>query len=295
MSDPMTNIEIEDVLSSIRRLVAQDGGPPRPAAPGRLVLTPAQRVDDGAETAPSAELAAVGGDAPEVMAEIRSSVGQGSDPDPAPQPTGDLAEQGVPESAPAADLPDEGTFEGTAPPADVAPAPPEATSGPMAEVSAAAPLVLVDAVPARVPSLEESVAELEAAMARHDAEWEPDEPQSEEGGWRDESVLAGLAFLRSSTVAPPDPQPEQPGGDAAHHADDRLHAHLDDIEEAEVPRLPSHAPDPEEILDEELLRQMIADVLREELRGPLGERITSNLRKMVRREVQIAISGMLRN
>ncbi len=58
MSEPGTNIEIEDVLSSIRRLVSQDAGLPRPSGvPHRtpkvvsveadcLVLTPAQRVDE---------------------------------------------------------------------------------------------------------------------------------------------------------------------------------------------------------------------------------------------------------
>lgn len=49
MSDPVSNADIEDVLSSIRRLVTEDVSPPeRPAksAPGRLVLTPALRVMD---------------------------------------------------------------------------------------------------------------------------------------------------------------------------------------------------------------------------------------------------------
>lgn len=51
MSDPVTNVEIEDVLSSIRRLVADDARPkaaPETARPRpeRLVLTPAQRVSD---------------------------------------------------------------------------------------------------------------------------------------------------------------------------------------------------------------------------------------------------------
>ncbi len=57
MSDPMTNREIEDVLSSIRRLVSEDGRPavrPDSAATtplglqpvGRLMLTPAFRVAD---------------------------------------------------------------------------------------------------------------------------------------------------------------------------------------------------------------------------------------------------------
>ncbi|GGC05210.1 hypothetical protein GCM10011363_22410 [Marivita lacus] len=53
MSDPVTNVEIEDVLSSIRRLVAEEvRATPvarrRPEKPGRLVLTAAQRVKDAA-------------------------------------------------------------------------------------------------------------------------------------------------------------------------------------------------------------------------------------------------------
>lgn len=46
MPEPLTNVEIEDVLSSIRRLVTEDV-PPRTAHPaplGKLLLTPAQRV-----------------------------------------------------------------------------------------------------------------------------------------------------------------------------------------------------------------------------------------------------------
>lgn len=50
MSDPVTNVEIEDVLSSIRKLVAEDVRTPpvarRPEKPGRLILTAAQRVRD---------------------------------------------------------------------------------------------------------------------------------------------------------------------------------------------------------------------------------------------------------
>ncbi|CUH81495.1 hypothetical protein [Tropicibacter naphthalenivorans] len=49
MSDPVTNVEIEDVLSSIRRLVSEDSRPrpaAKPAQPDRLVLTPSLRVQD---------------------------------------------------------------------------------------------------------------------------------------------------------------------------------------------------------------------------------------------------------
>ncbi len=52
MSDPVTNVEIEDVLASIRRLVLESAAPQvpangvvRPEPPtDRLVLTPALRV-----------------------------------------------------------------------------------------------------------------------------------------------------------------------------------------------------------------------------------------------------------
>ncbi|QRF67242.1 hypothetical protein [Ponticoccus alexandrii] len=60
MSDPVTNVEIEDVLSSIRRLVTEETRPPRSkpeaakAAPGRLVLTPSLRVHDAEPPAPRA-------------------------------------------------------------------------------------------------------------------------------------------------------------------------------------------------------------------------------------------------
>jgi len=50
MSDPVTNVEIEDVLSSIRRLVSEDSRPrtPQREVPraDRLVLTPALRVQE---------------------------------------------------------------------------------------------------------------------------------------------------------------------------------------------------------------------------------------------------------
>ncbi|MBY6046394.1 hypothetical protein [Vannielia litorea] len=63
MSDPMSNVEIEDVLSSIRRLVSENATRPRPQAEAgppsdspkaddALVLTPSLRVGDDPETAP---------------------------------------------------------------------------------------------------------------------------------------------------------------------------------------------------------------------------------------------------
>ncbi|OAN82406.1 hypothetical protein A8B78_08100 [Jannaschia sp. EhC01] len=45
------------------------------------------------------------------------------------------------------------------------------------------------------------------------------------------------------------------------------------------------------ILDEDTLREIIVDVVREELQGVLGQRITRNVRKMVRREIRLALAA----
>ncbi|WP_157937619.1 hypothetical protein [Oceaniglobus roseus] len=46
----------------------------------------------------------------------------------------------------------------------------------------------------------------------------------------------------------------------------------------------------EAVLDEQALRDLVAEIVREELQGTLGERITRNVRKLVRREIMRAIS-----
>ncbi|GAB5448395.1 hypothetical protein [Gymnodinialimonas sp.] len=47
----------------------------------------------------------------------------------------------------------------------------------------------------------------------------------------------------------------------------------------------------EGILDEDTLREIIVEVVREELQGVLGQRITRNVRKMVRREIRLALAA----
>ena len=81
MSDPVTNAEVEDVLSSIRRLVSEDKRPmqafkepePQAAEPSdRLVLTPALRVAD----APAVEEGADTADAPQSADDFARDVQQ---------------------------------------------------------------------------------------------------------------------------------------------------------------------------------------------------------------------------
>ncbi|WP_290689647.1 MULTISPECIES: hypothetical protein [unclassified Haematobacter] len=44
-------------------------------------------------------------------------------------------------------------------------------------------------------------------------------------------------------------------------------------------------------LNDEHLRMLVAEILREELQGPLGERMTRNVRKLVRTEIRRALAG----
>ena len=45
------------------------------------------------------------------------------------------------------------------------------------------------------------------------------------------------------------------------------------------------------VLDEDALRELVSDIVRQELEGSLGERITHNVRKLVRRELQRAMAA----
>ncbi|KAF0676777.1 hypothetical protein [Profundibacterium mesophilum] len=53
---------------------------------------------------------------------------------------------------------------------------------------------------------------------------------------------------------------------------------------------PQPAPEESAFLDEDMLREMVAEIVRQELQGALGERITRNVRKLVRREIMRAVS-----
>ncbi|AXI45856.1 hypothetical protein C1J03_07310 [Sulfitobacter sp. SK012] len=47
----------------------------------------------------------------------------------------------------------------------------------------------------------------------------------------------------------------------------------------------------DQVLDEDALRDLVSDIVREELQGALGERITRNVRKLVRREIHRALTA----
>jgi len=171
MSEPVSNSEIEDVLSSIRRLVSEDVRPekdadsaqktPRFSHTAKLVLTPALRVAEGTQDAagasqPDTDLEHTPKVADgESVAEgkIEAEVASVSEPEREPEPK--------PESETAADAEAQ---------------PQEAASG--------------------QGRLERTIAELEAAIAAQDIDWEPDGSEEAE---LVEAALTPVPSERSDT------------------------------------------------------------------------------------------------
>lgn len=73
-------------------------------------------------------------------------------------------------------------------------------------------------------------------------------------------------------------------------ADDRYDAEDGTAVEASEEARLSEAADALTI-DEDTLREMVVDIVREELQGALGERITRNVRRLVRREIHRALAS----
>lgn len=233
MSDPMTNVQIEDVLSSIRRLVSEDLRPgARPANPvsrpanDKLVLTPALRIVPEDRT-PAAEPLR-----PAVSPEITEAF------DPVSRRAAAAALE-VALSGRADDWEPDGSE------VTVLGAEDWAVEW-EAETSAPPEFISSRATPASAPP-----------AAAPDAQGPVDEEPEARMDWTDS--------------LDPDPEPVR--------ASARFTLYEED-EEAEAP-----------FLDEDVLRELIRDILREELQGALGERITRNVRKLVRSEIARALAA----
>ncbi len=315
MSDPVTNVEIEDVLSSIRRLVSSDERPakardkviPEAREPDRLVLTPSLRVDD----ATRADRESNWQDAPDDAAFDDAAFDDAddwneqidmADVDDAPM-------QGDPHAVQVED--DEFEAEMTA------------VDDPATKVEDA---VDDTAPPSRADELKARVAELEEVVARQSDQWEPDGASTEanSGGpvsplpWED--CVTGEADEEDASATPQDagPQtdiddsPNSPSQDAVspEPAEDYILANVaaEDCPQdgslsagTSASNSASQSGEPgsdadffvanDDFLDEDALRDLVADIVRQELQGALGERITRNVRKLVRREIHRALAS----
>ena len=284
-SEPMTNLEIEDVLSSIRRLVSEDlpkSGDTVPDTDSRFVLTPALRVSDDQDAAQDA-----------APAETRK-------PDPDPENGSESAVDGASGSeiqtlvwndGPATDDPPPHS---EPPAADIEPATDEPTE----------------------LTLESRIAELEEAVGRSREEWEPDGSEPGAGQTPKWHIYQGADDQKSEPSDAGEPEDEtskpetipvfiratvqksepyvlavadrDPGDDDA-AASESQPANADSAP-ATGPDAGADTGEDDEYLDEHAMRIMVTEIVREELRGSTGERITRNMRRMVRREIQRAIA-----
>ena len=221
MSEPMSSVEIEDVLSSIRRLVSEDLRPaPRPVVTkpaDKLILTPALRV----------------------VAK------------PAPRPT-------------------------------------------------ALPRLHLGAGPV----MHGVASSLERAVGSHQADWESEvgdpplivtDMEWTEAGWATPTArvvnfppVAEQPTPPWAQVDPDLPEPvtarAEPGIEPDRQWADRIQAEV--VADLTV----GEDVDPEMSFDEAVLRELVRDLILKELQGHLGERITRNVRKLVRAEIARALA-----
>ncbi|WP_417607104.1 hypothetical protein [Primorskyibacter flagellatus] len=317
MSDRVTNVETEDVLSSVRRLVSSGTRKP-PRAGDLLLLTPAQRVQGGAtdgdkaavrptrktvtetaktlaayeartpgpvgsdtasprrETAPGVFIL---GDAARLDRPAEKRDAGASKPgidtackrNAAPGPSvGQDVAQGMSGSdvfafIPSDDrggkdgLPERGTSRKDQPAIRAA-----ASENPTSDVAAE------PAPSARASSLESKIAELEAMVAQGGAAWDPTTEEEAE-------PRTGTA-QRSDMSVRQAPSGQAPSG-RAQAISGEIHTDRHD----------SLLPADGTVLDEAILREIVSEIVRDELQGVLGERITRNVRNLVRREVNRAL------
>jgi hypothetical protein len=135
-------------------------------------------------------------------------------------------------------------------------------------------------------SLEDRIAELEAAVGDQPGQWEPDGSEDADQErpnrfvFQHRTAPAAVAAPGMAEAAAPAPRaPEAPQSrqadlDEDDDADDGFDIFEDD-------RLP----------DPDALRDMVAEIVRQELLSDLGQRVTRNIRKLVRREIRRALAA----
>ncbi|MFZ3581848.1 hypothetical protein ACOI1H_06700 [Loktanella sp. DJP18] len=267
MSDPMTNLEIEDVLSSIRRLVAE--GLPEKAAPPdvpprpmpRLVLTPALRVDAPAGTPVQATQSPVRlGESQRV--DDKAAVAAPDSPADRASLLATIAEL----EAAVRDQPDDWEPDGTGTDTDMS----WARAGFRGNVEGA------DAEPA--PYMPANTAAWPATLVEAARRYRASENETQA---EDDKSVPVAEFRHHRTDGA-----DQADGDGVFDDDLIGGPDLGDDPEDMLESYLAGAP----IIDDAKLREMVRDIVQQELQGKLGENITRNVRKLVRREIHRALT-----
>lgn len=317
MTDPVTNLEIEDVLSSIRRLVSEkvrteafeeDRAEDRVAVADtqsqeRLVLTPALRVMETEDTShPGAVEADTGFAETEADPEM----------DAEPVEISEMAfahrddQRAEPLSDREVEVVDAGAI---SEPEEIAVAPPsEEASEDLAEDQPPVILVVEEetqtsdmtdaaeisgvAADTSNAGLEERIAKWEAVVANADEAYEP--------ATAGEDDYAGTEVESLPWQDHSDPVTEHQGNARRFETQEDELADEATFEQAEDLVVEAVAADVSDLfqnisddayLDETALRDLVGEIVRQELQGALGERITRNVRKLVRREIHRALSA----
>jgi hypothetical protein len=349
MSKPVTHEEVEDVLSSIRRLVSEDkrplaglrsapalapaGAAPQQTpeqtagntAPGRLVLTPALRVapvsEDHADemVASPADLApldlgSVAQQAwhPEPMASVGEDTASDLDSpaqdaavadaeeDPDLLVDGDYGDESYwdtqEEPTHGADgaLPDETGDAEAVQTSDFRPVMPHIEPDHVT-VAAAIEADRQSADPAeptdKVVPLTAKIAALEAAMSGIVQDWEPDGDDADDLTGPDAPAMAWEDDVDLDATGAPFETAQASTFEAEPDEDAAADATFDDEEDTPETPIGAAFGGDDQLMDEDALRDLVSEIVRAELQGALGERITRNVRKLVRREIHRALTA----
>lgn len=148
--------------------------------------------------------------------------------------------------------------------------------------------------------LEARIAGVEKAVASQDGAWEPDGSAEDDNAAQ--AAMSPLPWTEIEDSADeeepevtelhPDPAqddatPQQKWQQDAESGQNDAHGE----QNGTAGRARSDWFDEDAVLDEEALRDMVSEIVRQELQGALGERITRNVRKLVRREINRALLG----
>ena len=322
MSDAVTNAEVEDVLSSIRRLVSEDRRPlgrmkAETVFEDKLVLTPSLRVSNDApltdaykkqDEAPPTEWG--DGQASESSVALGGSDESISEPEASREddPFMDEVEfEGVDLGAdePTDDVSDAQDSDEAAS-HDALHADDGFAHTPISQIRkagilnlGASDLVEGSADISGSDRLSAKIAALEAAVGRIPGAWESDEAEEDSFvaleplamAWEDDIDLDATGTPLPNEAAPK--HQETPRKSDTQATDEAAYADEDAFEEDEQPETAEGAQGfgGDEYFDEAMLRDLVADIVRSELQGALGERITRNVRKLVRREIHRALTA----
>ena len=311
MSEPVTNVEIEDVLSSIRRLVSDGERPsaaPKPLADeptasdvtDRLVLTPALRIDDPIEEDVVEPPREASSDLETAAADLSFALADGFLEIPPATSEPDVEAESVYSPTEREDL--EATIAEleaavTAQPDEWEP------DGSEVEYKPNWNRTLFEAVEEAVG--ETSVPEIEATLTAALAKSSAASAQQDNAQTADEPPVEAVAFQTEASAQIPEIAEEAVKNNVGDppHEDARVafrHLHRDNVvpqEDLVGGAAPIGAEDGTigdgltETIDEDALRELVLQIVRQELNGKLGERITRNVRKLVRREIMRVLNA----